>query len=47
MTGLELRKKICFVKKLDGDMIVNKCPRFYDLKSNKRYIFFMKSSIKL
>ena len=25
----------------------NKCPRFYDLKSNKRYIFFMNSSIKL
>ena len=41
-----IKKKKSFVKKLDPDIIINKCPRFYDLKSNKRYIFFMKSSIK-
>ena len=42
-SGLELRKTICFMKILDRDMIINKCHRFYDLKSNKRYIFSMKS----
>ena len=45
ISGLELRTKICFVKKLDCDMI--SVPDFMIIKSNKRYIFFMKSSIKL
>ena len=42
-----IKKKKSFVKKLDPDIIINKCHRFYDLKSNKRYIFFMKSNKKL
>ena len=29
------------------DVIINKCLGFYDLKGNRRYIFFMKPSIKL
>ena len=38
---------LCAKSKYDRDMIINNCPRFYDLKSNKRYIFFTNSSIKL
>ena len=54
MLGLELRKKYCFVKKLDNNVlccdcnhnvIVNKWAGFYDVKSNEGYIFFMNSNI--
>ena len=34
-------------RKYNLNVIINKCLGFYDLKSNKRYIFFMKFSIKL
>ena len=38
---------LCAKCKYDYDMIINKCPKFYDLKKNKRYNFFMKSSMQL
>ena len=37
----------CVKRKYDHDVIINKCLGFYDLKSNKKYIFFMDSSIKI
>ena len=38
---------LCAKCKYDHDMIIDKCLEFYDLKSNKRYIFFTNFSIKL
>ena len=34
-------------RKYNSNMIIDKCLEFYDLKSNKRYIFFMNFNIKL
>lgn len=31
---------LCAKRMYDCDMIINKCPKFYDLKKNKRYNFF-------
>ena len=38
---------LCAKRQYDRDVIINKCRGFYDLKSNKRYILFMNSDIKL
>ena len=35
---------VCAKSKYDIDVIINKCVRVYDLKSNRRYIFFMNST---
>ena len=35
---------LCAKCKYDINVIVNKCVRVYDLKSNGRYIFFMNST---
>ena len=57
LSRVGIKEKNCFVKKLcnklcakseyNSDMIINNCPKFYDLTSNKRCIFFMSSSINL
>ena len=55
-TGLELKKTIVLLKnqemcnmncEYDRDVIINKCLSLNNLKSNRRYIFFMNTSIKL
>ena len=38
---------LCAKREYNHDVIINKYLRFYDLKSNRRYTFFMNSSIKL
>ena len=35
---------LCAKSKYDIDVIINNCVRVYDLKSNGRYIFFLKST---
>ena len=45
--GIKKKVLLCAKRDYDRDMMINKCLRFYDLKSNKRYIFFMNSNIKL
>ena len=36
---LDISPMLCAKCEFDCDMIINKCLRFYDLKSNERYIF--------
>ena len=38
---------LCAKREYNRDMIIDKCLEFYDLKSNKRYIFFMNFNMKL
>ena len=38
---------LCAKRKHDRDVIIKKCLGFYDLQSNKKYIFFEKFSLKL
>ena len=38
---------LCAQCEYDRDAIINKCLGFYELNSDKKYIFFMNSSIKL
>ena len=38
---------LCAKRKYDRDLFIDKCVEFNDLKSNKRYTFFINFNIKL